>query len=157
MIGFRTFTNIHSWAVYGAGFSDPDGYDQFHPKGMTDAELGAAVREGLMASRFIGPDHTDRERILNFWNKEQIKASENRLKAQAGVKTLKALYSGAGYVALRLMTGIITVTPLKHAGSGAWESIPGNEPVTLNETVSGTSLGVEIRRALETSREASER
>lgn len=150
--GFKTFFNIHSWAVSGALFADPDGYDQIHPVDLNDAELGAATRVALAASRMIRPGHPDYHALLAYFNREQSKVIEDRLKARAGVKTLKSLYSGAGNVSIQLMDGVLTLSPWRYAGNGIWEGIKGKETASPSTTMTDTDLGAAIRTALEVSK-----
>lgn len=60
---FRAFIWSHSSAVYRASMLAPDGVDADYPPDLGDAELGVAAREALLASRFIPPDHPDRDRV----------------------------------------------------------------------------------------------
>ena len=152
VIAFRKFTWIHSWAVYGAGLLDPDGYDRLHPANLDDAALGAASREALLASRYIAPDHPDWDRVDAYWNLEEDDKLRERLRAAAGVKTNSALYKGAGNVSLELRDGVITVEPLKYAGRGGFEGIRDLEPTKLPEAISDEALGAAIRAAIEISR-----
>jgi CDI immunity protein len=145
---FRRFTWILSHAVYGAAYGDPKGYDRFLPAEMSDEALGRAARAALSASRFITPDHPEWAELMRFPTKEEDKAEDDRLKAQAGVKTIKALYSGAASVRLRLQNGVIKINASRYRGSGHWEGIPGAEPVELPQLVSDAELGAAIREGL---------
>lgn len=152
IVAFRKFHRIHSWAVYGAGLLDPDGYDRLHSADLDNRALGAASREALLASRYIAPDHPDWDRVDAYWNLENGDKLRERLRAAAGVKTNSALYKGAGNVALELRDGIIAVRPLKYAGRGGFEGIRDLEPTKLPETISDEALGAAIRAAIEISR-----
>jgi CDI immunity protein len=145
---FRQFTWIFSQAVYGAAVGDPKGDNRFHPAEMSDEELGRAAREALMASRFITPDHPEWTALMRFPTKEEGQALQERLKARAGVKTLKALYSGARSVSLELRNGAITIHPSRYRGSGHWEGVPGAEPIKVPQSVSDAELGAAIREGL---------
>lgn len=149
---FKKFYRIHSWAVYGASKLDPDGIDADHPPDLDDVGLGAAAREALLASRFIGPDHPDWDRVRAFWTRENSERLLERFKARAGVKTHGALYSGVGEVSLTLKDGIITLRPMKYEGRGGFSSIRGAEPTELPDSVSDEELGATIRRLIEISR-----
>ena len=157
VVAFRTFYRVHSWAVYGASLLDPDGIDADHPADLSDVELGAAAREALLASRFIGPDHPDWDRVDAFWNRENSRRLEERLKARAGVKTSAALYSGAAEVALTLKDGVISLEPWKYEGRGGFGGIKGVEPTVLPEAIFDEELGAAIRAAVEVSRAVGKR
>jgi hypothetical protein len=149
---YRKFYRIHSWAVYGAGSLDPDGYDQIHPADLDDTALGAAAREAPLASRFIAPDHPDWDRVGAYWNLEKGDKLEEQLRAAAGVKTNTALYKGAGNVHLDLRGGTIAIDPMKYAGRGGFDGIRGLEPTKLPADISDEALGAAIRAAIEISR-----
>ncbi|MDQ0315502.1 contact-dependent growth inhibition system immunity protein [Amorphus orientalis] len=149
---FKKFYRIHSWAVWGAHMLDPDGIDADHPPDLDDSSLGAAAREALLASRFIGPDHPDRERIDAYWKNLSNKELLDRFKARAGVKTHSALYTGVGEVRLILEDGIISLRPLRYEGRGGFGHLRGAKTVELPETVSDEELGAAIRHLVDVSR-----
>ncbi|XWN32882.1 MAG: contact-dependent growth inhibition system immunity protein [Devosia sp.] len=157
MTAFRAFYQITSWAVYGACLLDPDGIDMDHPADLSDTELGATAREALLASRFIGPEHPDWDRVDEYSKQLDGKELENKLKARAGVKTTKALYNGAGDVSLRLKDGTISLIPMRYEGRGGFGGIKGLAPTELAENVSDEALGAAIRAAIEVSRAAARR
>ena len=152
VVAFRKFYRIHSWAVYGALLLDPDGIDADYPPDLDDASLGTAAREALLASRFIGPDHPDWNRVYAFWSLENNDRLLERFKARAGVKTHGALYSGVGLVGLTLKDGIISLMAWKYEGRGGFSPLRGAEPVELPETASDEELGATIRRLIGISR-----
>lgn len=149
---FKQFYRIHSWAVYGACLLDPDGIDADHAPDLDDAELGAAAREALLASRFIGPDHPDWDRVDAFWKNLPDRELLDRFMTRAGVKTHGALYSGVGEVGLTLKNGVISLRPMKYEGRGGFTSLRRVEPTDLPESVSDEDMGAEIRRLVEISR-----
>ncbi|WP_453960617.1 contact-dependent growth inhibition system immunity protein [Amorphus suaedae] len=149
---FKKFYRIHSWAVYGASQLDPDGIDADYPPDLDDVCLGAAAREALLASRFIGPDHPDWNRVDAYSTGLPASILVDRFKARAGVKTHGALYSGVGHVRLMLKGGRISVEPSRYVGRGGFEPLRGFEPVDLPETVSDEDLGATIRRLIGISR-----
>ncbi len=149
---FKKFYRIHSWAVYSASKLDPDGIDADHPANLDDAALGAAAREALLASRFIGPDHPDWDRVDAFWKNLPDRELLDRFMARAGVKTHGALYSGVGEVGLTLKNGVISLRPMKYEGRGGFSSLQGVEPTELPEAGSDEELGAEIRKLIEISR-----
>ncbi|MDQ0315503.1 contact-dependent growth inhibition system immunity protein [Amorphus orientalis] len=149
---FTKFYRIHSWAVFGASKLDPDGIDADHPPDLDDAALGAVAREALLASRFIGPDHPDWDRVHAFWSRENSERLLERLKARAGVKTHGALYSGVGEVGLILKNGIINLRPKRYEGRGGFGPLRGDHTVELPETVSDEELGAAIRHLVDVSR-----
>ncbi|MDQ0315501.1 contact-dependent growth inhibition system immunity protein [Amorphus orientalis] len=149
---FKKFYRIHSWAVFRACLLDPDGIDGDHPPDLDDAALGAAAREALLASRFIGPDHPDWGRVRASVTPEAARSDEERLKARAGVKTQQALYSGVGEVSLTLKDGNIRLLPGKYQGRGGFGSLNGVDPTELPETVSDAELGAAIRHLVDVSR-----
>lgn len=157
VVAFRTFYRIHSWAVYRASKLDPDGIDADHPVDLTDAQLGTLAREALLASRFIGPDHPDWDRVGAFWKQDKGQTLEERLEERAGVKTQATLYKGAGEVGLTLKGGIISLLPSKYEGRGGFGGIKGLAPTELPEKVSDEALGAAIRAAIEVSRAAGKR
>jgi hypothetical protein len=149
---FRAFIWIHSWAVYRASMLDPDGVDADYPPDLGDAELGAAARKALLASRFIPPDHPDWDRVGAYSTREKDRELSERFKARAGVKTEAALYKGAANVSLTLQDGVMSVEPLRYEGRGGFGGIKGVEPTELSETISNAELGAAIRAAIEVSR-----
>lgn len=151
---FRKFTHVISQAVYGMCYGDPEGYDAFLPADLAVEDLGIAARAALEASRFITPDHPEWSRIMRFPTKEETAAEDSRLKAQAGVKTLSALYNGAGMASLRMIDGRIEITPLRYRGSGHWEGIKGQQPVIVDAGSSEGVLGTAIKEAISVSRSA---
>jgi len=149
---YRKFTKIASHAVYGAGYPDPKGYNQYFAPEMGALDLGREARTALQASRFITPDHPEWDNVIRIPTKEEFKASEEANKARAGVKTLKALFNGAGHVSLRQQDGQIEIKPWRYRGRGHWEGIRGHEEIVLQEDVSEETLGKAILDALEISR-----
>ncbi|KDB04252.1 hypothetical protein U879_07820 [Defluviimonas sp. 20V17] len=107
-----------------------------------------------MASRFIAPDHPEWDEVIRFPTKEEFKAWEEADKARAGVKTLKALFNGAGHVSLDLQEGEINLIPWRYRGRGHWEGIRDHEDTVLAEEVSDEALGKAILDALDISRSA---
>lgn len=151
---YRKFTQINSQAVYGAAYGDPKGYADYFPPEMSAQDIGREARKALLASRFITPDHPEWDAVMRFPTKEEIKASEEADKARAGVKTLKALFNGAGNVSLRLQGGQIEIKPWRYRGRGHWEGIRGHEDAALPEDVSDEAFGKAILDALDISRSA---
>lgn len=148
---FRKFCDVHSYAVSGMTLLDPDGYREFHPLDMSDAELGAVAKTALAASRFFELDDPDWDRVLAHWNLDQTKKDEDLLKARAGVETRKALYNGAGRVMLVEEGGKISITPSRYGGGEDWYPVQAHEPANLPESVSDEELGAVIRRELDVS------
>jgi len=99
-------------------------------------DLGRAVHDALVASRFTTPDHPEWDAIMRMPTDDEIKSREDDLKRRAGVKTNKALYTGVGRDVVTLRDGQIELCPLRHRGRGAWEGIRGHEPIRLPESVS---------------------
>ena len=151
---FRDFYDIHSYAVSGMTLLDPDGYREFLSIGMSDVELGSAVHSALAASRFFELFDPAWERVKAHWNLEQARKDEERLKSRAGVKTRKALYTGAGRLFLIQKNERIKVSAYRYAGGENWSSIKGHEPVVLPEAVSDDEFGAVIRRELDISTSA---
>jgi hypothetical protein len=127
--------------VYSASKLDPDGIDADHPANLDDAALGAVAREALLASRFIGPEHPDRDRVDAFLKKLSDKELLDRFKAPAGVKTHGALYSGVGKVSLTLKDGIISLRPMKYEGRGGFTT-RRVEPTELPEAGSDVQVSL---------------
>jgi len=151
---FRAFTEIVSQAVYRNAFPDPKGYDRIHAPAMADAELARETREALDASRFIPPEHPEWQSLIRTLTKEEEREWHARHKALAGVRSIKALYEGAGSVSVELEDGHIRLTPWRYRARGHWEGIPGIEATILPESVSDEELGAAINAALEVSRNA---
>ncbi len=151
---YRAFTRIYSHAVYGAAYPDPFGYDQIHAAQMPDGELGCEARSALLASRFVAPEHPDWDRVIRIPTDDELREEEERDRKRAGVRSLRALYAGAGSVSLRLQDGEITIEAERYRGRGHWEGIRGMEPTTLPESVSDEELGAAINAALQVSRNA---
>jgi CDI immunity protein len=149
---YRKFTEIYSQAVYRSAHYDPKGYKQYFPPEMTALDLGREARAALTASRFITPDHPEWESIMRFFTNAESKAWEETRKARAGVKTLKALFNGAGDVSLQLQDGQIEISPLRYRSQGHWEGIRGVEATVLPEDVTDEAFGAAILAALEVSR-----
>tara|TARA_R110002051_G_C8573891_1_gene476236 strand:+ start:121 stop:690 length:570 start_codon:yes stop_codon:yes gene_type:complete len=150
----RAFTKIVSFAVYRSGCPDPKGYNEYLEPNMNAEDIGREARAALMASRFITPDHPEWESIMRFPTKEEIKALDEAEKARAGVKTLKALYNGAGSVTLTLQDAKIRLKPWRYRGRSSWEGIRGHEDTVLPEDVSDEAFGKAILDALDVSRSA---
>lgn len=150
----RAFTKIVSFAVYRSGCPDPKGYNEYHAPNMNAEDIGREARAALMASRFITPDHPEWDSIMRFPTKEEIKALDEAEKARAGVKTLKALYNGAGSVTLTLQDAKIKLKPWRYRGRSSWEGIRGHEDAVLPEDVSDEAFGKAILDALDISRSA---
>ena len=93
---YRQFTKINSQAVYRGGCYDPKGYENYFPSEMNAHDIGREARVALLASRFITPDHPEWNEVMRFPTVDEIRAAQEANKARAGVKTLKALFSGAG-------------------------------------------------------------
>lgn len=149
---FRQFTHVFSQAVYRAAYGDPKGYAAFLAAEPAHDDLGRAVHDALAASRFITPGHPEWEAIMQMPTEGEIKAREEDLKLRAGVKTVRALYTGFGGVAVTLRDGQIELHALRHLGRGAGEGIRGHEPVLLPESVSDTDLGEAVAEAIRISR-----
>jgi len=150
----RAFTNIVSFAVYRSGCPDPKGYNEYLAPNMNAQDIGREARAALMASRFIAPDHPEWESVMRFPTKEELKALDEADKARAGVKTLKALYNGAGSVTLTLQDAKIRLKPWRYRGRSSWEGIRGHEDAVLPEDVSDETFGKAILNALDISRSA---
>lgn len=150
----RAFTKIVSFAVYRSGCPDPRGYNEYLEPNMNAEDIGREARAALMASRFITPDHPEWDSIMRFPTKEEIKALDEAEKARAGVKTLKALYNGAGSVTLTLQDAKIRLKPWRYRGRSSWEGIRGHEDTVLPEDVSDEAFGKAILDALDISRSA---
>ena len=150
----RAFTKIVSFAVYRSGCPDPKGYNEYLEPNMNAEDIGREARAALMASRFITPDHPEWESSMRFPTKEEIKALDEAEKARAGVKTLKALYNGAGSVTLTLQDAKIRLKPWRYRGRSSWEGIRGHEDTVLPEDVSDEAFGKAILDALDVSRSA---
>lgn len=150
----RAFTKIVSFAVYRSGCPDPKGYNEHFPSEMNAEDIGREARAALMASRFITPDHPEWDSIMRFPTKEELKALDEADKARAGVKTLKALYNGAGSVTLTLQDAKIRLKPWRYRGRSSWEGIRGHEDTVLPEDVSDDAFGKAILDALDVSRSA---
>ena len=157
VVAFRAFYWIHSWAVYRASLLDPDGIDADYPPDLGDSELGVAAREALLASRFIGPDHPDWDRVGAYYTREKDRELSKRFLTRAGVKTEATLYKGAANVALTLRDGTISLEPWKYEGRGGFGGIKGVEPTVLPEAISDEELGAAIRAAVEVSRAVGKR
>jgi len=151
---FRAFTEIVSQAVYRNAFPDPKGYDRIHAPAMADAELGRETREALDASRFIPPEHPEWQSLIRTLTKEEERAWHARHKALAGVRSIKALYEGAGSVSVELEDGHIETVQRRNIGDAGWRENPGLKPTILPESVSDEELGAAINAALEVSRNA---
>ncbi|MCG7630081.1 contact-dependent growth inhibition system immunity protein [Epibacterium sp. MM17-32] len=151
---YRQFTKINSQAVYRGGCYDPKGYENYFPSEMNAHDIGREARKALLASRFIAPDHPEWDAVMRFPTADEIRAAQEANKARAGVKTLKALFNGAGNVSLRLQDGQIEITPWRYRGRGHWEGIRGHEDPVLPEDVSDETLGKAILDALDVSRSA---
>ena len=150
----RAFTNIISFAVYRRGCPDPKGYNEYFAPNMNAEDIGREARTALMASRFITPDHPEWDSIMRWPTPEEIKALEEADKARAGVKTLKALYNGAGSITLTLQDAKIRIKPWRYRGRSSWEGIRGHEDTILPEGVSDEVFGEAILDALDISRNA---
>ncbi len=150
----RAFTNIVSFAVYRSGYPDPMGYNEYLAPNMNAEDIGREARAALMASRFISPDHPEWESVMRFPTKEELKALDEADKARAGVKTLKALYNGAGSVTLTMQEAKIRLKPWRYRGRSSWEGVRGHEDTVLPEDVSDEALGKAILDALDVSRSA---
>lgn len=151
---YRKFVEISSQATYGFGYPDPKGYKRHFAPDMTALDLGREARAALMASRFITPEHPEWDDVIRIPIKEEFKAWEEANKARAGVKTLKALFNGAGHVSLRQQDGQIEIKPWRYRGRGHWEGIRGHEDTVLPEDVSDEAFGKAILDALDVSRAA---
>ena len=148
------FTKIVSFAVYRSGCPDPKGYNEHFPSEMNAEDIGREARAALMASRIIAPDHPEWESVMRFPTPEEIKALNEADKARAGVKTLKALYNGAGSVTLTLQDTKIRIKPWLYRGRASWEGIRGQEDMVLPEDMPDEALGKAILDALDISRSA---
>ena len=151
---YRQFTQINSQAVYRGGCHDPKGYEDYFPPEMNAHDIGREARKALLASRFITPDHPEWDGVMRFPTKDEFKAWEEADKARAGVKTLKALFNGAGQVSLRLQDGQIEIKPWRYRGRGHWEGIREHEDTVMPEAESDAALGKAILDALDISRSA---
>jgi CDI immunity protein len=149
---YRKFTEISSNAVYRSAHPDPKGYKQYFAPEMTALDLGREARAALMASRFITPDHPEWDAVMRIPTDVQFKAWQEEDKARAGVKTLKALFNGAGFVSFRLQEGQIKIVPWHHRSQGHWEGVRGVEATVLPEDVTDEAFGAAILAALEVSR-----
>lgn len=150
----RAFTKIVSFAVYRSGCPDPKGYNEYLAPNMNAEDIGREARAALMASRFITPDHPEWESVMRFPTTEELKAWDEADKARAGVKTLKALYNGAGSVTLTLQDAKIRLKPWRYRGRSSWEGIRDHEDTVLPEDVSDEAFGKAILDALDISRSA---
>lgn len=140
--------------MYGSAHLDPKGYHQYFSADLTAIEIGVRARAAFLASRFITPEHPEWNDVIRIPTKEEFKAWEESDKARAGVRTLKALFNGAGHVSLTLRDGKIAIKPTRYRGHGHWEGIRGQEDTVLPEHVSYEELGRAIPGALDISRSA---
>ena len=96
--------------MYGSAHLDPKGYHQYFSADLTAIEIGVRARAAFLASRFITPEHPEWNDVIRIPTKEEFKAWEESDKARAGVRTLKALFNGAGHVSLTLRDGKIAIS-----------------------------------------------
>lgn len=150
----RAFTKIISFAVYGRGCPDPKGYHEYLAPNMNAEDLGREARAALMASRFITPDHPEWDTVMRFPTADEIRVAQEANKARAGVKTLKALFNGAGSVTLTLQDAKIRIKPWRYRGRSSWEGIRGQDDTVVPEDVSDEAFGKAILDALDISRSA---
>ena len=57
---------------------DPDEIDVDYLVDLTDAQLGTLARDALLASRFIGPDHPDWDRVGAYLKQDKVERLEGR-------------------------------------------------------------------------------
>jgi hypothetical protein len=91
---FRKFLICESKAVYRATAPDPKGVRHVLPPTPDPAELGAAIRDCLQASRFY-LEYPDVKQIITDNFSHSFEAYDHELMQMAGVKTVGALYRGS--------------------------------------------------------------
>lgn len=152
LYAYRQVIHLGSQAVYRAAVGDPKGVEVFLPPDTSDQDLGAKVHAALAASRFIEPDHPEWTTVMRFPTSEEAREHDKRVLAAAGVKTLKALRTGARHVGLTLRDGVISVEPWEQRSGGFWEPLDRSLTVTVPEEVPDEALGAAAREALARSR-----
>lgn len=146
-------THVISHAVCRVAVPDPKGVELFLPPNLPDAELGARAREALAASRFIAPDHPEWDAVMRVpFTDETVRAEDRRLMEAAGVRTLKALRTGARLVTLTLQDGVIAIKPWEQARGGGWTGLDPSLAVTVPEATPDEALGRAVCEALSRSR-----
>lgn len=153
LTAYRQVIHLFSQACYRMSVPDPKGMDVFLPPDLADAELGRQVRAALAASRFIGPDHPERDSIVDgLHTDERARAWNRRVLDAAGVKTLKALRAGARSVSLTLRDGVITIAPWEQQTRDFWGPLDPSLTLTVPEGTPDEALGQAVREALGRSR-----
>ncbi len=77
------------------------------------------------------------------------------MKKRAGVRSIKALFRGAGNVDLIWTRGTIELEPHRHLGGERWALFENRETIKFSETVSEEELGTALISELEVSRNGS--
>lgn len=91
---------------------------------------------------------------MRFSTAAEINELETARLARAGLKTLKALYNGAGNISITHRANKISIKPWRYRGRSYWEGIRGQEDIILPETATDAELGAAIAAGLEISRKA---
>jgi hypothetical protein len=156
LIGTRHFLHVMSHVCYSIATWDPDhGFEEYLSPDAPPQPVGAACRQALTASRFIPPDHPDFDRLIRFETKEESAKWDELLKARAGVKTMKALYAGSGYIALSIEDGQnIEIKAARHRSRGNFDFSKDLPQVMVPEGASDIELGTAVLKALAESRAA---
>ncbi len=151
---FPWFYRVHSWAVYGMAGLDPERIDALLPTDLTAPELGAAAWVALRASRYLEDDAAVAA-VRAYVATRPSKRIFEEMKKQAGVRSVKALFGGAGSVDLIWTKGTIELEPHRSLGGGRWMRFENREPIRFAETVSDAELGAALLAALQLSRNGS--
>jgi hypothetical protein len=156
LIGTRHFLHVMSHVCYSIATWDPDhGFEEYLSPDTPPQLVGAACRQALAASRFIPPDHPDFDRLIRFETKEESAKFVDLLKARAGVKTIKALYAGSGYIALSIEDGQnIEIRAARHRSRGNFDFGKDLPQIMVPESASDIELGTAVLKALADSRTA---
>jgi CDI immunity protein len=156
------FIDIYTRSGYSGGLNaDYQSKEHLLPLDVSDAELGAALRDALAHSRFVlGSPRTDvwvhpdveYDMELCDLNKgvQRYKDWIARLMAAYGYKTKRALFKDMKNCSVDLREGMISISPFFHEKLEAWsgEGITKEDDVHIPEICSDAELGAAIRLAL---------
>jgi len=154
----QDFICVATYSGYRMSRFDPQGKQLYLELDASHAEIGLAVRNALMASRFVLPaprsdvvahpevtydrDLYDYEKSAEFYE-SWIRYTMDRY----GYKTKRKMFGSMSLCNLECTSGMISMVPTAHVKIEAWESLPKGEEIMVKMSAGDAEIGAALKAA----------